>query len=278
MLRGEHLAGAADAGLHFIEYQKNSVPIAELAQALQESVRRHEIPSLALNRFDENCSHFARGNVVHEQNLFDVPQNRAPLIHARKQRPIVVGVRHVGHPRHAGEEAFLLRVLAGGEGQRAHGSAVETAQKADEPAAARGEARQFQGRFHALGPRLREEAHRRLLHGRQFIEALRQPDLSLMPVIGGNMQEFIRGLLDGLDHGRMAVPGAANGDARGKVQEAVAVDIPDFSPLAVRHHEGVVARIGRRDDERVARQQLARLRTRQIGFDVWFSHGALRIL
>jgi hypothetical protein len=34
MLRGEHLAGAADAGLNFIEYEQNPVPIAELAQAL----------------------------------------------------------------------------------------------------------------------------------------------------------------------------------------------------------------------------------------------------
>jgi len=31
MLRGEHLAGAADAGLDFIEYQQYPVPIAELA-------------------------------------------------------------------------------------------------------------------------------------------------------------------------------------------------------------------------------------------------------
>jgi hypothetical protein len=34
MLRGEHLAGAADAGLNFIEYQENPMAIAELAQAL----------------------------------------------------------------------------------------------------------------------------------------------------------------------------------------------------------------------------------------------------
>jgi hypothetical protein len=34
MLRGEHLAGAADAGLNFVEYQQNPMPIAELAQTL----------------------------------------------------------------------------------------------------------------------------------------------------------------------------------------------------------------------------------------------------
>ncbi len=178
-------------------------------------------------------------------------------------------MRHAGH---AGKEALLLRVLAGGEGQRTHGPAVETAQKPDEAAPSRGVARQFQSRFHALGAGLREEAHDRLLHGRQNIETLRQLDLALVPVVRRNVQELVRGILDGLNHRRVAMAGAAHRDAGGEIQKAVAVHIPDFRTLAVRHDEGIVARIGRRDDERIAREQLSSLGARQIGFDVRLFH------
>src|SRR5882724_4144307 len=70
----------------------------------------------------------------------------------------------------------------------------------------------------------------------------------------------------------MAVTGAAHRDAGGKIQKAVAVHVPNLRPLAVRHDEGIVPRIGRRDDERIAREQLSRLGTRQIGFDVRLLH------
>src|SRR5882672_5294001 len=70
----------------------------------------------------------------------------------------------------------------------------------------------------------------------------------------------------------MAVAGAAHGDAGGKIQKAVAVHVPNLRPLAVRHDEGIVPRIGRRDDERIAREQLSSLGTRQIGFDARLLH------
>jgi hypothetical protein len=85
--------------------------------------------------------------------------------------------------------------------------------------------------FHGLGAGLRKEAHGGLLQRRQLIEALRQLDLAFVPVVRGNVQELIRGILDGLHHRRMAVPGAAHRDAGGKIQEAVAVHVPDLRPL-----------------------------------------------
>ena len=98
--------------------------------------------------------------------------------------------------------------------------------------------------------------------------ALAEPHLPLVPVIGGDVQESLRGVLDGRNHGRMAVSRAAHRDAGGEIEEAVPIDIPDFCALAMRHHEGIIARIGRRHDERIARQQLARLGSGQIGLDV----------
>ena len=58
------------------------------------------------------------------------------------------------------------------------------------------------------------------------------------------MNEPIRGVLDRLHHARMTVPGAADGDAGGEIQEAIAVHVPHLGPLAVGHHEGVIAGIG----------------------------------
>src|ERR1700680_3885624 len=86
------------------------------------------------------------------------------------------------------------------------------------------------------------------------------------------MQKLIGRILDGLNHRRMAMTGAAHRNAGRKIQKAVAIDVPNFRPLAVRHHEGIVARIGRRNDQRIAREQLPRLRARQIGLYVRFLH------
>ena len=61
------------------------------------------------------------------------------------------------------------------------------------------------------------------------------------------------GVLHRLHHLRMRVAGAAHRDAGGEVEEAVAVDVPDFGAAAVRHHERIVARIRGRDHLGVAR-------------------------
>src|SRR5260221_8458484 len=70
----------------------------------------------------------------------------------------------------------------------------------------------------------------------------------------------------------MAVAGAAHGDAGGKIQKAIPVHVRNLRAFAVRHDEKVIPRIGRRHDERIARQQLSSLGTRQIGFDVRLVH------
>ena len=52
-----------------------------------------------------------------------------------------------------------------------------------------------------------------------------------MPVVRGDVQEAIRRLLDRLHHRRMAVAGAAHRDAGGKIQEAIAIDVPHLGAL-----------------------------------------------
>jgi hypothetical protein len=94
---------------------------------------------------------------------------------------------------------------------------------------------QLQRGLHAFGARLREETHCRFLHGRELVEPLGEAHLAFMPVVGRDVQEFFRSVLDGLDHRRMAVARAANRDPGRKIQEAIAVDIPHYRALTMRH-------------------------------------------
>ena len=60
----------------------------------------------------------------------------------------------------------------------------------------------------------------------------------------------------------MGVAGRGDGDAGRAVEEDVAVDVLDERAFPARHHERVVARVGRRDDLRVALDERLRPRTR----------------
>ena len=60
VLDGEHLAGAAHAGLHFVGDQQDAVLVAQLAQLAMELRRRHEVAAFALDRLDEDRRHFVR--------------------------------------------------------------------------------------------------------------------------------------------------------------------------------------------------------------------------
>jgi hypothetical protein len=76
-----------------------------------------------------------------------------------------------------------------------------------------------------------------------------------MPVIGGDVQKIVRGVLDCLHDLRVGVPGADDADAAHEIEVAVAVHVPDLRPAALRHDERIVARVGRRGDRAVARDE-----------------------
>src|SRR5579862_2049057 len=87
------------------------------------------------------------------------------------------------------------------------------------------------------------------------------------------MQEIVGGLLDRLHHGRVRMTGAAHGDAGGKIQKAVAVDVPYLYSAAACHDERIVARIGGRAHARVAGQQRAGVGSGEFGTYVRWTHG-----
>ena len=116
--------------------------------------------------------------------------------------------------------------------------AVEPAQEADEPAPAGDVPRELDGAFDRFGSALGEEAHDRLAHRIELVDPFAEAHLALVPVVRRDVDELVRGVLDGLDHLRMAVARAAHGDARREIQEAVAIHVPHFRAPAVIHDEG----------------------------------------
>ena len=170
--------------------------------------------------------------------------------------------------RHGRRKALLLRVLARGEGERSHGAAMESAEEADEARASADVARELERAFDGLGAGLAEEAHGRLAERRSLRDALAEPDHFLVPEIARDVHELAGRLADGGDHLRMRVAGRAHRDAGAEIEEAVAVDVPHFRAAAMRHHERIVARIGRRDHRLVARNHGTRLGAGQLGLDM----------
>jgi hypothetical protein len=69
-------------------------------------------------------------------------------------------------------EAFLLRVLARSERERAHRASVETAEEADVARTSADIARELDRAFDGLGAGLAQEHHRGLAHRRERREPL----------------------------------------------------------------------------------------------------------
>src|SRR5438874_7756805 len=61
--------------------------------------------------------------------------------------------------------------------------------------------------------------------------------------------------------------GATDGNAGGKIQEPIAVNVPDFDTATMRHHERVLARIRGRYHFGIAGQECPRFRSGQFGSD-----------
>src|SRR5438270_6661478 len=67
--------------------------------------------------------------------------------------------------------------------------------------------------------------------------------------------------------------GAADGNASGKIQKPIAINVPDLDTATVRHHERVLARIRGRYYFGIAGQERPRFRSGQFG-----SNGGMALL
>ena len=174
MFEREHLAGAAEAGLDFIDDQQDGVLVAELAQRLHEGHRSHVEAALALHQFDDDGGDALRVDIGLEQVLQALERIiDADAMQIDRERCVV----HVGRQR---AEVELVRRDLAGERHRHHGAAMEGAAERDDTGAPGGGACDLDGVLDRLGPGGKQRRLLGVVSRRDAIDPLRERDIRLV--------------------------------------------------------------------------------------------------
>ena len=95
----EHLPGAPHARLHFVGDQQDAVLRRQLAQPLQELVRRDDVAAFALNRLDDDRRDFVGRDEMREQLVLDEVDARGRAALGRRAERAAVAVRDTARDR-----------------------------------------------------------------------------------------------------------------------------------------------------------------------------------
>ena len=200
-LISEEMARASNAGLHLIEYQQQTMLIAERAQALQERIGDHPHTTFALDRLDQD-----RGRFRGDRALDDLDVAKRNVI------------KTFGHRTEA-IEIFL--VASGSErGQRA---AMECALEGDDPVAF-GVARRgmvlagdLDAAFHRLGAGIAEEHQ---IGKRDRAEPVSQALCFRHAIEIGDVPDLVSLRGQRLEQMRMCMPQDIDGNTTGAIEVA----------------------------------------------------------
>src|SRR5208283_2117584 len=225
LLDGEKASDAPDSGLHLVEHEQQSAPVAKLAQRAQKFVRKDANAALALNRLDQHACRLRP-----DQGL-----DRGKIAEGRLIETV---------DRWA--EAFEIFMIAAG-GKRRERASVERALESDQPVALRlavggvKPARRLDRAFDRFRAGIAEE---HLVGEARLDEPARKP-FGLGNLIEiGDVPRPPRALLQRIDETRMAMAERIDRDARAKIEIAPAV-VPD-EPSALAALEGEIrAGVGR---------------------------------
>ena len=169
-------------------------------------------------------------------------------------------MRYPGNQR--GKTPPLLR-LGSGEGESAHGAPVEGSEEGDHLLAAGMVPGQLQGALDGFRSGVSIVKAMGSGHGRNGRQAFGKGHHVFVIKVGSGDVDQLRGLLlDGGDDLGMAMPGRNNGDAGGKVQEFVSIDIFNAQAQAALGHHGIGAGVAGRDVAFVAGDNRAGFRSR----------------
>src|SRR5208283_3539885 len=240
-----HFSGTPHAGLHLVEDQHDSVLVANALKFLQEKRRRRDEAAFALNRLYDNRRNLFRREQPLEDLLLEQFDDLSAtgFLGVAERAAVGVGEGNVLHAAKQSAEILALRTFRGRKRKRAERAPVEAAIERNQFVASRGIARQLDRAFYRLCAAIAEEylVVVRLRHGGD--EALRE--LRHVPVIeirAGNVDELRRLLLNGLHHMGVAMAGGADRDARGKIQESVAVGIFNNRAVAAMSNQLIFAK------------------------------------
>lgn len=165
VLDGEHLARAAEAGLHLVGDEQDVVLVADLAHALQ--VRRHhgDVAALAEDGLDEDGGRVGRRRLAQQQQFELLDGVHAAVVGAVLAVAAAfgdgalgaVGERHGEDARHQRRIVLAVDGLGARHGHGAKGAAVVRALHDDDVLLLGRVARQLDRRLDGFGARVPEE-------------------------------------------------------------------------------------------------------------------------
>ena len=217
-----------ESGHHLVEDQEDPVAVADLANALQVAVGRHDDAVRAGDGLEDDRRDGVRTFVL--ENLLQMRCARADRTRFGMSRRAAIGVR-VERPhdaRHAGLHRPATRIAR--QRDSAVGGAVVGAIARDDLVAAGDHARELDRVLVRLRAAVREERHGQVArrHLRQHPAQLRS---RLVRHRGADRAELVGLVLDRLDDLRVLVADVDVDELRGEVEVAIAVVVPEVAPL-----------------------------------------------
>ncbi|MNE29138.1 hypothetical protein D3C80_1226100 [compost metagenome] len=145
MLEAEHLAGAAETGLDFVEDQHDAMAVAALAQPLQKCLGRGDEAAVPLYGLDENGRDPVGRHVSGEQFV----EARQRFITA--DAAVGVGVGRVVDLGRERPEVLLVGLAHAGKGHAQQGAAMEAAAEGNDRRPVGMATGDLDGVFHRFG-------------------------------------------------------------------------------------------------------------------------------
>ncbi|MNS87851.1 hypothetical protein D3C72_1218060 [compost metagenome] len=249
MLEGEHLAGAGEATLDFIDDQRDTRLFSDPPHTAQPVQIRRNHPALALHHFHDHRRRQLHTSLGIIEQVFQVTQvGFDPLRAAEPERAaVIVRVRHELHAAAKQGAQGLFRPQTAHQAQRALTHAVIATLERDHGAATSGGTHQFQCRFHGVGAGRAAKLDLRFSgQGRrqQPEQILDEPVLDRRGQVQGVQRQLIgQHLLDGFDHHRVVVPQGQGSGSGQAIDEGAAFDIFDVDALGALECQGNASRI-----------------------------------
>ncbi len=267
MIGCPHLAGAAHAGLHFVENQKNIILFRRCATARRRICAAEQCTRLRPAPAPPTmAATSSAGATVLQQRLFDELHalHRAAIGLLAVGAAIAVRIGSVHHAGHQWAESFALHGLARGERKGAHGAAVESAVERDDFIAAGGVARQFDGAFHGLRagvPERHAPSDRTWRDLRQLLG--QRHHLFVIEIRARHVDQAGCLFLNRVHHAGMAMAGGHHRDPGVEIQKAIAIHVLDHRPFAALANQWIAARVGGRQHTIIPFDQRLRARPGQ---------------
>ena len=274
VLDGEESAGAAHAALHFVGNHDDTVLGAELANALQKSLRHRHEAGFALHRLDDHRRDRLRVDLRDERVLELTNADVDPLVGGhRARRAIDVRDRQPHDLGREGTEAALEQPVFAREAEREERAAVKSAFETDDRRPARVLARQLDGVLHGFRAAVGEDRLLRERARRDLVEQLREPHVRL---VGGDERAGMDGLprliFDRFHDGRRRMADGQHPEPAREIDERVAVDVEDQPALgALDDDVGGAAQACRRRGG-APPEEIARARARNRGVEPDVAH------